>query len=90
MMLQFKCHDNRTCVPLSYKCDGDQDCDDNSDENPEFGCPLPQCDSSEILCANGRCIRSSFFCDGFDDCLDSSDEPYHCGEFRNHHFLFDH
>ena len=31
---QFTCN-NGNCVPLSYKCDRDNDCGDNSDD---FGC----------------------------------------------------
>ena len=33
---EFTC-DNGNCVPYSYKCDGADDCGDNSDE--EQGCP---------------------------------------------------
>ena len=28
---EFEC-DNRMCIPASYKCDGDNDCGDGSDE----------------------------------------------------------
>lgn len=29
---EFKCAEDNKCINLSYKCDGDQDCDDGSDE----------------------------------------------------------
>ncbi|CAF4840922.1 unnamed protein product, partial [Rotaria sp. Silwood2] len=32
---RFQCRNSR-CIPLSYKCDGDDDCHDNSDEQ---NCP---------------------------------------------------
>lgn len=31
---EFQCN-NTLCKPLSWKCDGEDDCGDNSDENPE-------------------------------------------------------
>lgn len=32
---EFQCN-NTLCKPLSWKCDGEDDCGDNSDENPEL------------------------------------------------------
>ncbi len=29
---QFECIDKSKCIPLSWKCDGDSDCKDHSDE----------------------------------------------------------
>lgn len=31
---EFQCN-NTLCKPLGWKCDGEDDCGDNSDENPE-------------------------------------------------------
>lgn len=31
---EFQCN-NTLCKPLAWKCDGEDDCGDNSDENPE-------------------------------------------------------
>lgn len=33
-MDKFQCN-NTLCKPLAWKCDGEDDCGDNSDENPE-------------------------------------------------------
>lgn len=34
---EFQCN-NTLCKPLAWKCDGEDDCGDNSDENPEECC----------------------------------------------------
>jgi hypothetical protein len=68
---QFQCQSGR-CIAATWKCDGEADCPDNSDEN---NCPgRSGCTSSEFECDNGNCIRSSWVCDGDNDCGDRSDE----------------
>ncbi|MGH0138787.1 UNVERIFIED_CONTAM: hypothetical protein FKN15_000916 [Acipenser sinensis] len=72
---EFACKNNR-CIQERWKCDGDNDCLDNSDEAPEL-CPRT-CPPNQFSCASGRCIPISWTCDLDDDCGDRSDEPLSC------------
>ncbi|KAK8728725.1 hypothetical protein OTU49_009114 [Cherax quadricarinatus] len=72
---EFPCDKNR-CLPLNWMCDGDPDCTDSTDEQPE-NCNktlVRVCRSTEFKCGNGNCIPSTWKCDGQDDCRDNSDE----------------
>uniref|UniRef100_A0A8B9TG81 EGF-like calcium-binding domain-containing protein n=1 Tax=Anas platyrhynchos TaxID=8839 RepID=A0A8B9TG81_ANAPL len=64
---QFPCSNGEHCIPLLWKCDGDEDCSDGSDE-------------TEFTCSSGQCISKSFVCNGQGDCSDHSDESLEqCG-----------
>ncbi|KAK2193395.1 hypothetical protein NP493_13g04008 [Ridgeia piscesae] len=66
----FKCKNSR-CIPGRWRCDYDNDCRDNSDEED---CSWRNCTESEFKCQNGRCILQQFKCDGHNQCTDGSDE----------------
>ncbi|KAK3104524.1 hypothetical protein FSP39_004009 [Pinctada imbricata] len=69
------CNDGVQCIPADYRCDGDIDCRDGSDEN----CPsVGVCEPNEMKCNNGRCVMKFWRCDGDNDCGDGSDE-LNCG-----------
>ena len=67
----FQC-DNNLCINLSWKCDGGNDCGDNSDE---MDCQSNStCSSHEFRCSNNHCIIRQWLCDGDRDCLNGEDE----------------
>uniref|UniRef100_A0A3B5R2C5 EGF-like domain-containing protein n=1 Tax=Xiphophorus maculatus TaxID=8083 RepID=A0A3B5R2C5_XIPMA len=77
---EFACKNNR-CIQERWKCDGDNDCLDNSDEDESnTTCSARTCPPNQFLCASSRCIPASWTCDLDDDCGDRSDEPLSCGE----------
>ena len=55
---QWRCWDRRQCVDTDLRCDGDQDCDDGSDElqcpGPDNTCPDHHLQCSDLSCVDNR------------------------------------
>ncbi|XP_051173151.1 vitellogenin receptor-like isoform X2 [Leptopilina boulardi] len=76
----FLCN-NEKCLFFTAKCNGYNDCGDNSDEDncEEFKPPtIHNCTKDEFQCRNKLCIPINDFCDIREDCLDGSDEYDGC------------
>ncbi|KAM9664148.1 low-density lipoprotein receptor-related protein 2 [Trichechus inunguis] len=69
---QFLCADSERCIPIWWKCDGQRDCADGSDE-PAL-CPPRYCRLGQFQCSDGNCTSSHFLCNSHQDCPDGSDE----------------
>ncbi|XP_032221271.1 low-density lipoprotein receptor-related protein 8 isoform X1 [Nematostella vectensis] len=73
---EFTCVNTQKCIAATWKCDGEDDCGDNSDE---INCPKATCNpDTQFRCTNGRCIPRRWVCDKDDDCHDGSDERNSC------------
>ena len=70
--LFFRCPDHR-CLPATWYCDGDKDCEGGEDE-PEGECQDKDrtCFGNLFTCDNGNCIPYTYVCDGDNDCVDGS------------------
>lgn len=64
---------NKDCIPVSWRCDGQNDCPDKSDE---IGCP--SCRADQFRCQSGECIDKNLVCDGTTHCADGHDEADCC------------
>nr|XP_042898156.1 very low-density lipoprotein receptor isoform X1 [Parasteatoda tepidariorum]XP_042898157.1 very low-density lipoprotein receptor isoform X2 [Parasteatoda tepidariorum] len=72
---QFQCENGR-CIPVTWHCDEDNDCGDNTDET---SCEFRTCSDNELKCDNSKCVPNRWICDNEDDCGDKTDEdPKYC------------
>ncbi|XP_061122045.1 MAM and LDL-receptor class A domain-containing protein 1 isoform X2 [Syngnathus typhle] len=76
----FQCVFSSQCIPRSWRCDGESDCSDRSDEErcpaavpgtlpPQVGCP-----AARFRCSDDVCLPAILRCDGVADCGRGEDE----------------
>lgn len=72
---EFQCKGGSvSCIPSTWKCDGEPDCLDGSDES---SCENNTCSNqTQFSCGppKNRCIYNTWVCDGDKDCPDGRDE----------------
>lgn len=67
----FLCNNTR-CVLDTWRCDLQDDCGDNSDED---SCDQSTCDElQQFRCSSGMCISKDWICDWIKDCPHGDDE----------------
>uniref|UniRef100_A0A8C5HY98 EGF-like domain-containing protein n=1 Tax=Gouania willdenowi TaxID=441366 RepID=A0A8C5HY98_GOUWI len=71
---EFACL-NGQCVPGRWRCDGEPECPDGSDESEET-CSKQTCPPEKFDCGGSanKCVSLSWRCDGQKDCENGADE----------------
>ncbi|TKS67473.1 Prolow-density lipoprotein receptor-related protein 1 [Collichthys lucidus] len=80
---EFHCHNEKTCIPEAWLCDGEPDCPDDSDETDTMCVQevVIRCPLNHIQCVGTKkCIHFNKLCNGARDCDDGYDEGVHCRE----------
>ncbi|XP_072049199.1 CD320 antigen-like [Amphiura filiformis] len=76
---EWKCKTGK-CVDASYICDGEEDCNDNSDER---GCGAYTCNPNmQFQCPKGmpKCLMLTDVCNGIEDCKPGGEDEVDCEE----------
>lgn len=71
---EFQCNSGK-CIPIELLCDGEPNCDDNSDETRDR-CFAVYCPQFAFQCDYGACVSGEAKCNRRRDCIDASDETF--------------
>ena len=78
---EFECNDG-SCIPKSWECDYENDCNDGEDE----GNQCENCETAGYICREtNKCIPKQWKCDNWTDCLLQDDEKF-CKECSANEF----
>ncbi|XP_077986932.1 low-density lipoprotein receptor-related protein 4-like [Glandiceps talaboti] len=61
---------NGQCIPITWQCDGQADCENNQDEE---NCDAGRCEDDQFMCGR-MCVPNLWLCDQEDDCPNGEDE----------------